>query len=918
MKKHYLPLLALCLAGTAYAQAPLSTSNSIEKVSHEMALSISAEGLLLNEKRDELGFVHQKIQQKSAGFPIEGAQLNLITSPNGDQKMAGKRLQFNLTTPSNVVPFETALFRAMAAVETDEFYWQDETQEKLIKNLENNPKATFYPKKELVWFDSSYSSNPANYRLAYKIELYYHGEVDHKTFFVDAKSAEVIYILESCNHASVEGLAKTRYHGERVITTDSIAADSFVLYDRTRGGGIETLNLRTYKSLDSAQSFVDDDNYWDHDNAEMDNAATDVHWGSEMTYDYFIQKHGRNSFDGKGSKILSYLHYDKNWRNASWNGKYARYGDGNSNPLTSIDVVAHELTHGVTRTSSGLIYRNESGALNESFSDIFGTAVEFFAAPEEANWAIGKENFYLREMGKTKQFSHPNCYGGVYWYTGTGDNGGVHINSGVQNFWFYLLANGGSGTNDLGNDYSVDSIGLEKAARIAYRNLVYYLTPSSTFADARAGAIEAAKDIFGSCSHEVQQVVAAWYAVGVGSEEHSDDLAITDIAKYQSNCELHEEWVEVQFTYRESPCDSSIKAGDSIHFYYQVNQNPPVKETLILSSDINLFDTLDFRFKEKADFSAINQYDVVAWLEYENDFIKGNDSSDRVSITHRTSPDKIDIIGFEPVDYDKEKLFFTLENRPFSRVEITIPARKNGVRGLGFTGEPSGRISEFVAPKSEEEIFNTYPDNISKMCMCIDARSWADVRLSFDLRQTYSAIYYEHLENYEPKKMTSLRVTANGVQIDSIFHPDTLSSDPWENIVMNLDHLSGQRFELCFEGQHFISRTSFSSENVGDNSYVDNINLSYSSVRDAGTGYGVSLFPNPVESFLNVVSYEEKDQVLDLKFFNSIGQEVLEGQVNLEYGQNSKIFDLSELANGLYILQSTHRGETRTQKILVH
>jgi Zn-dependent metalloprotease len=918
MKKHLFPLLLFCFTSVAFAQAPIQNTNRVVLLNQNEASIILNKGDVLNQSTDALGFRHQSIQQQAQTIPIEGAILKLIEAPNGSKKMAGMRIDLNVQKPSNIYPFEEAVSNAMQSIETEYFYWENEHQEALIKHIEQDENATFYPSKNLFWFDSTYSGMSDRYQLAYKIELYYHGEVDHKTIFVSATNGEILQTLESCNHSAVEGTAQTRYHGERKIITDSLGTDSFVLNDETRGGGIETRNMRTFTKLDSSVSFIDDDNFWDHDNAEMDNAATDVHWGSELTYDYFLKTHNRNSFDGKGTKILSYLHHNKNWFNASWNGKYARYGDGNGNPLTSIDVVAHELTHGVTGNSAKLIYRNESGALNESFSDIFGTAVEFYAIPEDADWQIGRANFYLREMGNTKRFSHPNCYGGVFWYTGTGDNGGVHINSGVQNYWFYLLSNGGSGTNDLGNTYSVDSIGLEKAAQIAYRNLAYYLTPSSTFADARSGSVQAAKDIFGSCSDEVAQVVAAWYAVGVGSKEQSVDIGLKAISGYENSCELKNEWVEIDYTFREAPCDSVLKAGETIDFYYQLNQEPPVKETLTITKDMDLFETRTFRFKEKADFSAINRYDVKAWLHYSKDFINNNDSSETSTVTNRANPRKEDVIGFEPVNYDTEKLLFSLESRPFSRVEIVIPARKDGIRGLGFTGEPGIRISEFVPPKTEDDIFKTYTDNIAKMCMCVDARPWSDVSLSFDLRQTYSAFYHDHIENYEPRKLTSLRVTANGVQIDTVFHPDTTTSDPWAHVVMNLDHLAGKSFELCFEGQHFISRTSIGSENVGDNSYLDNINISYTNLVEATAGYSVSLNPNPVDTYLTITSYEAEDGQVDLSFYNSLGQMVLEKTVLLEYGRNTKQFDVSVLSNGLYIIKATHHGETRSQKIMVY
>jgi len=203
------------------------------------------------------------------------------------------------------------------------------------------------------------------------------------------------------------------------------------------------------------------------------------------------------------------------------------YGDGdgvNFTPLVCLDVVGHEITHGVTQYSANLRYLGESGALNESFSDIFGNEVEFakegVPGSGTGNWRMGEDitpsGLGIRNMQNPNEFNDPDTYLGTYWVTtGSGDAGGVHTNSGVQNFWFYLLCEGGSGTNDHGNAYNVSAIGFTKAAAIAYRNLTVYLTPSSNYYAARVGAINSAIDLYGAGSPEVQAVMDAWDAVGV-------------------------------------------------------------------------------------------------------------------------------------------------------------------------------------------------------------------------------------------------------------------------------------------------------------------------------------------------------------------------------------------------------------------
>ncbi|GAF04339.1 thermostable neutral protease NprT precursor [Saccharicrinis fermentans DSM 9555 = JCM 21142] len=201
------------------------------------------------------------------------------------------------------------------------------------------------------------------------------------------------------------------------------------------------------------------------------------------------------------------------------------YGDGNSsskNAFTSLDIVGHEIAHGLTSYSANLEYRDESGALNESFSDIFGIAIDFYVYPSTANYLMGEQIFtdgvsFLRNISDPKAGYHPDTYKGTYWHTGSADYGGVHKNSTVQSYWFYLLCEGGSGVNDNGSSYIVKSIGLEAAEAIAYRNLTVYLNRYSKFEDARFYSIQSAIDLYGDCSNEVIQVTNAWYAVGVGS-----------------------------------------------------------------------------------------------------------------------------------------------------------------------------------------------------------------------------------------------------------------------------------------------------------------------------------------------------------------------------------------------------------------
>ena len=168
------------------------------------------------------------------------------------------------------------------------------------------------------------------------------------------------------------------------------------MHDTTRGGGVRTYNLKKLTTLGSAVDFEDNDNNWtaaEFDNALFDNAALDAHLGVENTYDYFFTTFGRNSYNGLGTLLRSYVHYGNAYENAGWTGSEMIYGDGASTfkPLTAFDVTAHELGHGVCSSSAQLIYARESGALNEALSDIWGAAAEFKYAPTKQTSLIGEE-----------------------------------------------------------------------------------------------------------------------------------------------------------------------------------------------------------------------------------------------------------------------------------------------------------------------------------------------------------------------------------------------------------------------------------------------------------------------------------------------------------------------------------------------
>lgn len=482
----------------------------LEKLKLDPQISFS----LIRSETDKLGYTHYRFQEEFNGVAIEDAIWIIHTKAGFVSAMNGLIYPSIQSSNSLGLNENAAIEKAKDFVGASVYKWELEEEEQHLKWETGNPDASFKPKGELVHVTSNRSFDARSFKLAYKFNIYAHSPLYRAEIYVDAISGEILRENELIHHVDEPGVAHTAYSGPQNIIADSFGGQ-YRLRDGSRGDGIRTFDMNTGTSYGGSVDFVDADNDWNNINPQMDEFATDAHWGAEMTYDYFFDVHGRNSLDDAGFQLNSYVHYDVLFFNAFWDGERMTYGDGDgvATPLTTLDIAGHEVTHGLTTFSADLIYAGESGALNESFSDIFGTAIEHFARPDDWDWLLGEEiGITIRSMSNPNDFSCPDTYEGDFWDPFEG----VHTNSGVQNFWYYLLTAGGTGVNDNGDSYSVTGMGFEVADAIAFRNLTVYLTPSSDYDEARYFSIQAATDLFGGCSPEVEQTTNAWYAAGVG------------------------------------------------------------------------------------------------------------------------------------------------------------------------------------------------------------------------------------------------------------------------------------------------------------------------------------------------------------------------------------------------------------------
>jgi Zn-dependent metalloprotease/subtilisin-like proprotein convertase family protein len=313
------------------------------------------------------------------------------------------------------------------------------------------------------------------------------------------------------------------YSGQVDLGATQKEDGTWQLLDQTRGGGVETRDANNKSSNFGSTEIDDTNNIWGEASDPSRNAAAvDAQYGGQMTYDFYRDILGRDSIDGQGEKLINNVHINKNYVNAFWDGNQMNYGDGNgrdAGPLTGLDIAGHEITHGLTERTAGLQYRGESGGINESMSDIMGKGVEWYAAQQNPNvkfsWGVGESVWTPGTEGDALRYmDDPTADGySVDNYKNYPKQTEVHGSSGIMNNAFVLLVQGG--TNKTSGITVQSDVGMEKSLKIFGRALTTYMTPTTTFAQARTATIQAATDLYGADSAEVKAVQDAWTAVGV-------------------------------------------------------------------------------------------------------------------------------------------------------------------------------------------------------------------------------------------------------------------------------------------------------------------------------------------------------------------------------------------------------------------
>jgi bacillolysin len=390
------------------------------------------------------------------------------------------------------------------------------------------------------------------YRLTWRLSAATGADI--RQYFIDAHNGSIVFDYSVLERQAAVGRAQGVLGDTKKISVTG-ANGRFTTEDRLRPPSIRTLDLKgsLSRTLNILNGFpivagdfaTDDDNNW------TDGAVDDAHVYQGWTYDYYFKRFGRRGLDNRDIQITGLANPVRRtdllsspdeviftfFLNAFYAGDgYMVYGVGLPagfflrSPIGNqtwdflsggLDIVAHELSHGVTEFSSNLIYLNESGALNEAFSDIMGTSVEFFFqtpgnASMQADYLIGED---VIRPGGIRSMSNPAAYGDPDHYSkrfrGTEDNGGVHTNSAIASQAFYLAIEGGTNATSGLSVQGVGAANREQIEKVFYRGFTELMPANATFSVARAVTIQAARDLYGAGGNVERAVTEAWTAVGV-------------------------------------------------------------------------------------------------------------------------------------------------------------------------------------------------------------------------------------------------------------------------------------------------------------------------------------------------------------------------------------------------------------------
>ena len=891
---------------------------------------------------DPTGMAHERFQEFYKGIKVEFGVLITHSSKEHVQTVNGELYNSN---GLNIVPIlskNEALQKVVANVNAQKYLWEDPAQSELMDYKK--------PEGELVIFPIV---TTGEVKLAYKFDVYAIEPISRADIYVDANTGLVLFKNQIIKHAAgyqtdvhlkkkienfenlVAGNADTKYSGARSIeTTFDAATSKYVLLDNTRGGGIVTYNSARTVNYQNV-NFSDADNNWtsaEYNNVNKDNGALDAHWGAEKTYDFWKNIFNRNSFDDNGGMLKSYVHYRKvantSLVNAFWNGTVMSYGDGNTSTsiLTALDICGHEIGHAVCQYTAGLAYQNQSGAMNEGLSDIWGACIEHYGrtgsltgTPINAVWQVGEDLSAsanaMRSMNNPLTKGNPDTYLGTNW-TATGDEStcapttnndycGVHNNSGVLNHWFYILTAGKSGTNNAPTpaSYNVTGIGMVKSTQIIYFAERDYLTANATYLDARNATLSVVSNLYCSTSPEYIATANAWAAVNVGTQfvSYNSDVTLKSLTKnIQFSCNTN-------FTPVIVFENSGVNPITSVTISYSMDGGPV--STATWTGTLANCSTQSYSLPTYTNLTA-GTHILTVTTTTTND---GNSSNNSKSSY---------VIGNTAGLVNQVNTF---ENTTDNLISIDSNGATNTMWERGTVGTKTIFTNTIIGSKAYiTKLSGNYPDKTKSYLVskCYDLSTQPSPKvefdMGFDLEPNFDIIYVQTSTD-NGITWTNLDTGVVSGWYNNAGVPNTTDCQncvggQWTGTAETRTHYSHSLPQVPNLLLRFVMQSDDAVNN--DGVYIDNFVVSSALSNNENNLFNFEISPNPSNGTVNL-SIDNANEV-KINLYDISGRNIFQSNFSNLNSYFNREINFNPIAKGVYLLNVNADGKIATKKIIIN
>lgn len=494
--------------------------NFIEKNKSLFKLDNAKDKLKVQKsEKDSLGFTHVKMGQYINNIPIKDKTVTLHYNKSGQVTNITGEVENKIESISQLGSKSI----------------QPEDAVEIAKKEFSYTELAYEPKVETI----AYVKDGQAYK-TYKVNIkFYEPTITNYDVYVEASSGTILDKEDKIRYDGATTGTGTAVDGSTKPLNLYLSASKYQLKDASKASsGSQILTYTANNKQTEPGTLIS--NSTNTFNTETLKAGVSAHYYAGVVYDFYKNLFGRNSIDNNGMNLISTVHYDSDYNNAFWDGSQMVYGDGDGTTFTylsgDLDVVGHEMTHGVTERTANLNYSNQSGALNESMSDVLGVLIQTYDKYgvkdggdwtfNAADWVVGDAVYTPNTAGDAlRSLSNPTLYDQPdnmsNYYNTSSDNGGVHTNSGIPNKAAYLIAK---------------SIGNAKTAKIYYRALTQYMTSTTNFSGAKNALVQAATDLYGASSSEVTAVNTGFAGVGIGS---STTVNVTGVSLDNTSASLN-------------------------------------------------------------------------------------------------------------------------------------------------------------------------------------------------------------------------------------------------------------------------------------------------------------------------------------------------------------------------------------------